>query len=114
MHSALHSCLHAARHSALNPPLHCALHSVPRAVMHSEVQSALHFALHSAMRSALHPASKMAQNLFYNGPKMVSKMVPKRLLEATWGCPGSAQAAFGLLEASWRALGDLLDQKKYS
>ena len=39
-------------------------------------------------------------------------MVPKRLLEATWGCPGSAQAAFGLLEASWRALGSLRSRKK--
>ena len=38
-------------------------------------------------------------------------MVPPWVLEATWGGPKSAQAAFGLLEASWRALGDLLDQK---
>ena len=101
-----------ASSAALHPPLHGALHSVPRAVMHSEVQSALHFALHSAMRSVLHSASKMVPNLLENGLKMGSKMDPKRLLEASWGGPGSAQAAFGLLEASWSALGGLQGPKK--
>ena len=35
-------------------------------------------------------------------PKWGSKMDTKPLLEATWGGPRSDQAAFGLLEGSWK------------
>ena len=45
------------------------------------------------------------------GIQKEAKMVPTWVLEATWGGPRSAPAAFGLLEASWRPLGGLLDQK---
>ena len=88
------------------------LRSVLHAVRHSAVQSVLHFALHSATRSALHDAAKMVPKLLNNGPKMVCEMETERLLEITGGGPGSAQAAFGILEASWRALGSVRSRKK--
>ena len=39
-------------------------------------------------------------------------MGPKSLLEATWGVKKSVQAAFGLLDASWNALGRVWAPKK--
>ena len=42
---------------------------------------------------------------------MVAKMEPTSVLEATRS-PGSPRAAFGLLEGSWRALGELRSRKK--
>ena len=49
---------------------------------------------------------------FKKDDKNHPKMVPKSLLEATWGIQASIQAALRLLEASWNALGDLRDPKK--
>ena len=91
---------------------HRALGSVLHVVRHSAVQSVLHFALHSATRSALHYAAKMVPKLFKNCFKMVCEMETEQLLEITWGGPGSAQAAFGILEASWRALGSVRSRKQ--
>ena len=51
---------------------------------------------------------KFVQILSKNG----SKMGPKSLLEAALVGQKSAQAARRLLEASWSALGSLLDRKK--
>ena len=41
--------------------------------------------------------------------KMGSKMELKRLLEAILEGTGCAQAVYGLLEGSWKALGGLLE-----
>ena len=57
-------------------------------------------------------APKLFPNKVQNGAKQQAKMVPTLVLEATWGGPRSAQAAFVILEASWNALGVLSDQKK--
>ena len=61
-------------------------------------------------------APKLLPSRVQNGAKKQcqkqAKMMPTWVLEATWGGPKSAQAAFGLLEASWKALGGLLDQKE--
>ena len=46
-------------------------------------------------------APKLFPHRVQNGPKKEAKMVPTWVLEATRGGPKSAQAAFGLLEASW-------------